>query len=49
MNPKPFTLNRIVGLGIYINPDPYRFVALQLGPWWIYLYHQAWFKRGDRS
>jgi hypothetical protein len=28
-------------LGIYINPRPYRYVALQFGPLWIYVYHQA--------
>lgn len=38
---KRISCNRVWGLGIYINPDPYRYVALQLGPWWIYLYHQT--------
>jgi hypothetical protein len=38
---KRITRNRIWGFGIYINPDPYRYVALQFGPFWIYLYHES--------
>lgn len=33
--------NKIWGLGIYVNPQPYRYVALQLGPWWLYIWHEA--------
>lgn len=36
--------NQIWGLGIYINPNPYRYVALQIGPYWIYVYHQTGFE-----
>jgi hypothetical protein len=38
---KRITRNRIWGLGVYINPDAYRYIALQLGPLWIYVWHQA--------
>jgi hypothetical protein len=38
---KRISVNEIWGLGIYINPRPYRYVALQFGPLWIYVYHQA--------
>lgn len=37
---KRINSNEIWGFGIYINPRRYRYVALQLGPWWIYLYHE---------
>ena len=30
----------IWGLGIYINTVAYRYVAVQFGPLWIYLYAQ---------
>jgi len=42
---KRISRNEIWGLGLYINPNPYRYVALQFGPFWIYLYHQANRKR----
>jgi hypothetical protein len=30
----------IWGLGVYINLRKYRYVALQVGPFWIYLWAQ---------
>lgn len=44
MDPPRLSRNRIWGLGIYINPDSYRYVALQCGPLWLYLWHEAWRK-----
>jgi hypothetical protein len=26
------------GLGIYVNVDHYRYIAAQVGPWYVYLY-----------
>jgi hypothetical protein len=34
-------LNGVWGLGIYVNPDPLRYVALQVGPLWIYLWREG--------
>lgn len=32
--------NHLWGLGIYVNVDPYRYIALQIGPWYIHLYNE---------
>lgn len=41
---KRISKNKIWGLGVYINPDHYKYVALQLGPYWIYIYHESGFE-----
>lgn len=28
------------GLGIFVNVDHYRYVALQIGPWYIHMYSE---------
>ncbi len=33
--------NQIWGLGIYYNPNSYKYLALQIGPYWVYIYHEA--------
>lgn len=32
--------NHLWGFGIYLNPNEYRYITLQVGPWYIYLHDE---------
>lgn len=32
--------NHLWGLGVYANPRHFRYLAIQVGPWYVYLYNE---------